>query len=452
MIELKGKYTKDCKIFIDDVEQEALNTIYGLLDQPVCDSQPVRIMPDVHNGAGGIVIGFTMPLGEMLSPNMVGVDLGCGVTGGIFKTDKVLDLYEIDNKIREQIPMGFNTNNKSVIKNYPFEEVQEMISFLTKQFNIKFNTSFETPIINEKWLTTFLKKIGMDTNKFYNSLMSVGGGNHYNELGVNELGEYLISVHSGSRNLGQKVCLYHVNQSKKQSNTSEVEYSKLLSDIILKTEDRSLIPSKIKELKSNMSVGIDREYLQGEFLFNYLIDACFTQNYASLNRKLILNKIRDIIGIQNFDTTIETTHNYVDFSDNDFMVRKGAVSGKKDEIVLLPLSMKDGVILAKAKGNPDWNRSLNHGAGRLMSRTKAKQIVSLDDVKKSMEGIVCRLNENVIDESVFVYKNADIIIDAIKDNADVLCIFKPILNLKDIGKTESFKERKMEKKNRNKHI
>ena len=450
MIELNGKYTKDCVILIDDVEQEALTTIYELLDQPVCENLPVRIMPDVHNGAGGIVIGFTMPLGTMLSPNMVGVDAGCGVVGGIFKTEKKLNLTEIDKEIRNRIPMGFNINEKSIIKKFPFSDVQININYLTNKFNEKFNTTFTSPIVDDKWLMLFLKRIGMDNVKFYNSLMSLGGGNHYIELGVNELGEYLVSVHSGSRNLGQKMCMYHNNQAKKQINISESEYSKLLDDIKFNTEDKKTIPSKINDLKKSMKIGINKEYLQDEFLYEYLIDLCFTQYYAKINRKFMLDTILDIIGIQKYDTIIETIHNYVDFSDNNFMIRKGAVSGKKDEIVLLPMSMKDGVILAKAKGNINWNESLNHGAGRLMSRSKAKQVILLDDVKKSMEGIVCQLNENVIDESVFVYKNIDIIIDAIQDNAEIISIFKPILNLKDIGVSESYKERKDNKKQRDK--
>jgi len=447
MIELKGKYA-DAIIFIDEVEEEALSTIYGLLDQPVCENLPVRIMPDVHNGAGGIVIGFTMPLGTMLSPNMVGVDAGCGVVAGIFKSNKKLDLYDIDDKIRKSIPMGFNINSKSMIKKYPLDDVQIMINFLVKQFNIKFNTNFETPAINDKWISSFLKKIGMDEHKFYNSLMSLGSGNHYIELGVNDLDEYMISIHSGSRNLGQKMCLYHNNQSKLQVNISENEYSKLLDDIKLNTTDKSLIPSKIKELKDTMKIGVNRDFLKKDFLFRYLIDLCFTQHYAILNRKLMLNNILDILDIQKFDNVIETIHNYVDFSDNNFMIRKGAVSAKKNEIVLIPLSMKDGVILAEAKGNSNWNFSLNHGAGRLMSRSKAKNTILLDDVRKSMKGIVCKINENIIDESVFAYKDSNIIIDSITDNAKILSIFKPILNLKDIGKTESFKERKLEKKKR----
>lgn len=444
MLELKGKYST-AKIFIDEVESEALTTIHNILNQPVCDSLPVRIMPDCHQGAG-IVIGFTMPLGKMLSPAMVGVDQGCGVLGGIFKTDKNFDLLDIDNKIRESIPMGFNINESPLIKNYPFDEVQKMVDFFVNKFNTKFNTNHKKPLINEKWLSDFIKRINIDNSKFWNSLGTLGGGNHYIELGINDLGEYLISIHSGSRNLGQKSCMYHINQAKNQTNISESEYAKRLDDIRFNTKDKKLIPIKIKELRNEMNIGINREYLQDEYLFNYLIDLLFGQHYATTNRRLMLNKIQDILCITKFDKVIETTHNNIDFSTDDFMIRKGAVSGKKNEIVLIPLNMKDGVILAKAKGNPDWNYSLNHGAGRIMSRSAAKKNISLNDVKESMNGIVCKINEHVIDESVFAYKNSDIIKESIKDNAEILSIYKPILNLKDIGKSETFKERKLKKK------
>lgn len=444
MIELKGKYNKDCKIFIDDVEYEALSTIHAILDSIVSENLSIRIMPDVHQGSG-IVIGFSMPLGKMISPLFVGTDIGCGVSGGFFKSSKPLNLIKIDELIRSQIPMGFNINKNPKIDIYPFSEVQPQIDFFVKKFNLKFNSNYEIPQIDEKWLKIFLKKIKMDSTKFWNSLSSLGSGNHYIELAINELGEYLIAVHSGSRNLGQLVCTYHVNQSKLQTNFSSTEYSKKL-DEIRSTTEKSLIKYKIDELRKQMNIGVNKEYLQGEYLFNYLIDMIFTQHYASLNRKLMLEKIGDILKIDKFDKSIETIHNYVDFNTEDFMIRKGAISAKKDEICLIPISQKFGTFLVKAKGNKDWNETLCHGAGRTMSRSEAKNKISVDKVKISMKGIVCRINENVVDESEFCYKKPDVISKAIEDNAEILSTYKPILNLKDIGESESWKDRKEREK------
>jgi RNA-splicing ligase RtcB len=442
MIELKGKYNKNCKIFTDNVEHSALNTIHRILDSVVSEELPIRIMPDVHQGVG-IVIGFTMPLGRMLSPNYVGVDIGCSVNGGFFKSKKKLDLVKIDELIRESIPMGFNLNKTSLMSynDFPFDKVQEKMNYFVKIYNKKFNTNYDIPEINENWLKKLLKRIGMENHTFWNSLSSLGGGNHYIEIGINDDDEYLVSVHSGSRNLGQRVCRYHVNQSKLQTNFSENEYSKKLDDIRMNTYNKKDIPKKIKLLKKKLNIGIDKEFLQGEFLFNYLVDMVFTQYYASINRNLMMNKIKEILNVD-FDKEIETVHNYVDFSNDDFMIRKGAVSAKKDEICLIPISQKFGTVLVRSKGNKDWNESLCHGAGRVMSRSDAKNKITLNEVKKSMKGIVCRINKNIIDESEFCYKKPNIIMSSIQENSEILSIYKPILNIKDIGETISWKEKK----------
>jgi RNA-splicing ligase RtcB len=442
MIELKGKYNKDCKIFTDDVEPDALSTIYRILDSVVSENLPIRICPDVHQGVG-IVIGFTMPLGRMLSPTFVGVDIGCSINGGIFKSDKNFNLKKIDEEIRNSIPMGFNVNKESQIKlsDYPLTDVQILVDSFVKKYNKKFEVNYENVVIDEKWLSSFVKRIDMDFTKFVNSLSSLGGGNHYIELAVNNLGEYLVSVHSGSRNLGQKVCNYHVNQSKLQINFSQEEYAKKLEDI-KETFDKKSIPEKINKLREEMNIGSNKEYLQDKYLFNYLIDMIFTQHYASLNRALMMEKIKNILGIKKFDKTIETVHNYIDFSTDDFMIRKGSISAKKDEICLIPISQKFGTFLVKAKGNKDWNESLCHGAGRTMSRSEAKTKISVEQVERSMKGIVCRVNKNVVDESEFCYKKPDFIKNAIFDNAEIISTYTPILNLKDVGDSITWKERK----------
>lgn len=446
MLELKGKYNKDCKIFIDEIEDSALSLIYSILDKPVGEGVPIRIMPDVH-GNNGACIGFSMPLGKMLSPAYVGVDIGCSVLGGFFKYNKKLNLKRIDEEIRDIIPMGMSINSNSQIKmsDFPFDDIQNEVTFFVEKFNKKFNKNYKTPIINEKWLVDFLRRISMDSIKFWNSLSSLGGGNHYIALEVNNLDEALISIHSGSRNLGQKVCKYHINQSKLQTTFSQKEYSKKLDDIKLNIKDKKLIPKKIEELKREMNMGVDREFLQDEFLFNYLIDMIFTQKYASVNRMLMMNKIQYILNVK-FDNVIETIHNYIDFSTDDFMIRKGAISGKKDELCLVPISQKFGTFLVKAKGNKDWNESLCHGAGRVMSRSEAKNKVSVSQVEKSMKGIVCRINKNVVDESEFCYKKPDVIREAILDNGEVVSTYTPVLNIKDIGDSMTWKERRLKDK------
>ena len=447
MIELKGKYNKDCKIFADDVEQEAISLIQSILDQPVSEGVPVRIQSDVHSGKG-CVIGFTMPLTTMINPGMIGVDISCGVIGGTFKHDGGFDLSKLDKEIRNAIPFGMNINETPVVHYFPFDEVQKKVELFTSMYNKKFNTNYQSPIFNEKWLSKKLKDIGMDERTFWCSLGTVGGGNHYNELGVNELGEYLYTIHCGSRNFGLKIANYHMNQSKNQVNISQDEYSKKLDEIVMSTPNKKDIPNLIKSLKEEMKIGINRDYLQDDYMYDYLTDVVFTSVYASFNRRLILEQVQKILKIKKFDNIIETVHNYIDFSDDLFMIRKGAISAKKNEMVLIPISMKFGTLLCKTKGNPDYNYSLNHGAGRLMSRGKAKQMISLEQMQDSMKGIYCQLNKNVIDESCFAYKKPDFIMESIKPNADIVSIYTPILNLKDTGKSVSWKERKLEKKKR----
>lgn len=447
MLELKGKYNKDCKIFADDIEQEAISLIQSVLDQPVSLGVPVRVQSDVHSGKG-CVVGFTMPLTTMINPGMIGVDVSCGVLGGTFKHDSGFDLPKLDREIRKNIPFGMNINQKPVVDDFPFNEAQRKVDIFTSMYNKKFGTNFQSPTFNDKWLTKKLKQIGMDEKTFWCSLMSVGGGNHYNELGINELGDYLYTIHCGSRNFGLKIANYHMNQSKNQVNISQDEYSKRLNHIVSNTINKKDIPNLIKSLKDEMKVGINRDYLQGDYMYDYLVDVVFTSEYAKLNRMLILEQVQQILGIKKFDNIIETVHNYIDFSDDNFMIRKGAISAKKDEIVLIPISMKFGVLVCKAKGNPDFNQSLNHGAGRVMSRSKSKEMISLEQVQQSMKGIYCQLNKNVVDESEFAYKKPDFIMDSIKPNADIVDIYKPILNLKDIGGGETWKEKKLEKKKR----
>lgn len=447
MLELKGKYNKDCKIFAEDVEQEAISMIQAVLDQPISEGVPVRVMCDVHTGKNA-VIGFTMPLTTMLDANFIGVDIGCGVLGACFKQTSGFDFKRLDEEIRRNVPMGFNIHETPIISKYPFEIAQKQVDMFVTAFNKKFNTNYVSPTYNEKWLTKKLKQIGLNERTFWCSLGTVGGGNHYNELAINEFGEYMYSIHCGSRNFGLKVANYHSNQAKKQLNFSEDEYSKKLDDITQNTPNKKDIPELIKTLKNEYKIGVNRQFLQGEFLIDYCFDMIFAQNYAMLNRELILGIVQKILKVKSFDTIINSVHNYIDFSDDLFMIRKGAISAKKDEICIIPISMKFGSLLVKAKGNPDYNFSLNHGAGRLMSRSKAKEMISLEQVQESMKGIYCQLNKNVIDESCFAYKKPDYIIKSIEPNADIISIYKPILNIKDVGGGESWKEKKQASKQR----
>lgn len=445
MIKLNGKYNRDCMVFCDDVEHQAISLIQSILDKQVSEGVPVRIMPDVHAGKG-ITIGFTMPLTKLLSPALIGVDIGCGMQSTRFQGDK-LDLVEIDKRIKNEIPMGFNIQDDIRFKTIPYGEVQEIANAFVKKFNEKFKTDYTAPTYNEKWLTQKLKDIKMDSKKFWNSIGSLGGGNHFIEIGVDETNMNWLTVHCGSRNFGLKIADYWTNVANGIVKNVPKEYNILRDKIIQTTMPKSDIPKKLDELKRSFEFGVDKEYLKDDNLIGYLFDMIFAQQYAVWNRTTITNQIIDIIGINKIEETIETTHNYVNFK--DLIIRKGAISSYVGEKMIIPFNMRDGILLCEGKGNQEWNNSAPHGAGRIMSRSKAKVSVDLESFKKSMENVystsVCK---STLDESPFAYKNSKMIEDAIGPTATILRRIKPILNIKDTSTSKSWKERKIEKRNK----
>ena len=444
---MKGKYNKDCKIFIDEVEYDALALIQSILDQQVSEGVPVRIMVDVHTGKG-IVIGFTMPLTNLLNPNHIGVDIGCGMLSARFSGDYKLDLAQFDTDMRKRIPMGFETHSSAKFRDIPFDEVQKVADLFAKNYNEKFGTKYVAPTYNEKWLIKKLKDVDMDAMKFYNSIGTMGAGNHMIELGKSEnTGDYWITIHSGSRNFGLKIADFWNNVANGKVTVASDEYNKELDNIIQNTYPKSDIPKKLRELKDKYKMGINKEYLSGDNMVGYLFDMIFAQQYALWNRMTMLDIIKDILNLKKFDEVVNTIHNYIDF--NDFIIRKGAVASYKGQRLIIPLNMRDGVLLCEGKSNKDWNNSAPHGSGRLMSRTEAKNKIDIDKFRKSMKGIYSTsVTKETLDESPFAYKNSEMIESLIQDTVVVLDHIRPVLNLKDSGKSESWKERKMAKKAR----
>jgi RNA-splicing ligase RtcB len=445
MIELKGKYNKDCKIFIDDIEAEAYTLIQSILDQQVSENVKVRIMPDTHVGKG-IVIGFCMPVTNMLNPAHIGVDIGCGMLSARFSNTYKVNLEKFDMDVKMNIPMGFNVHKESMFKNIPFEEVQNVADKFVIEYNKKFNTSYTAPVYNEKWLSTKIKSIGIDDTKFWNAIGTLGGGNHFQELGKDSNGDYWITIHSGSRNFGLKIADYWTNVAKSKMNIAPEVYNSELEKIKFNTYPKSLIPKKIQELKDTYKMGINKEYLLGENMIGYLFDMIFAQKYAEWNRSTMLNIIQSILNINKFDEVISTVHNYIDVK--DMIIRKGAISSYVGQKMIIPFNQKDGILLCEGKSNEDWLNSGPHGSGRKESRSKAKEKYSVEEVKKSMKGIyttsVCK---ETVDESVFAYKDSDLIERLIEPTATILDRIKPIWNVKDTGKELSWKQkRELEKK------
>lgn len=398
---------KNLKIFTKNIEQEAINQIDELLSQEAFRNSKIRIMPDVHAGKG-CVIGFTGDLGKKVIPNIVGVDIGCGMLcvelGNID-----LDLERLDKIIHEFVPSGFEVHESRKIK---FDKLQELKCYRELK----------------------------DTKRFEKSIGTLGGGNHFIEIDIDEDNNKYLVIHTGSRNLGKQVAEYYQELANQLCNYNIGEYKERQQKLIKEykeQERKSEIQAALKELKKEYNINQnkipkDLAYLEGQYREDYLHDMKICQEFAVLNRDNIARQIlfnyftNELIPVCN---KFETIHNYISFEDN--IVRKGAISAKKDEKVLIPMNMRDGCIIGIGKGDDDWNQSAPHGAGRIMSRIKAKETFKLDEFQDSMKDIyTTSVNESTIDEAPFVYKPMQEIIDYIGDTVDIIKIIKPIYNFK----------------------
>jgi len=452
MLEIKGKYTT-AFVQIDDVEQECINQIYRMVNHPAF-TEPISIMPDTHAGKGS-VIGFTMPLNDKIIPNVVGVDIGCGmlsfnVGNGISENkDKLL---KIDEKIRQVVPFGNNIHQRSSVpskffeKNFPWKEVNDASKKFIVSYNRKFNTNFVHVEFTHDWFLKKQKEIGMRQDAEL-AIGTLGGGNHFCEVGKSaNTGDMWVTIHCGSRNFGKELCDFHQNKAKK------ILEGKRSFDLRGKIEEikKTFVPSEIENnIKlAKQELGLDftdiningMEFLEGQDAMNYLLDMVFTQIYAKFNRKIISDNIVKSLGLE-VKEVIECTHNYINF--NDMIIRKGSISSYVGEKLIIPFNMADGLLICEGKSNPDWNFSAPHGAGRLMSRGDASRKIDLDKFKFRMKGIVSTsVGKSTLDESPQAYKNPKMIEEAIAPTAIILDRVKPILNLKDGGDSMTWKERK----------
>ena len=404
MLEIQGTFAT-AKVFAETVDESAVKQIETLCSQPFTKGAKIRIMPDVHAGKG-CTIGFTADLGEMVIPNIVGVDIGCGML--CVKLGKVeIDFEAFDQVVRQYIPCGRETQEGRLV-HYP--QLQQMHCYR----NLK------------------------QTKRIERSLGSLGGGNHFIELDKDEEGCVYLVIHTGSRNLGKQVAelyqalAYDIARGadhlfeKQQQLIEEYKAAGRRGEI-----QAALVQMKKEFQHKESAVPKDLCYLTGEYRKKYLEDMAVCQAFATLNRKLIAGLIltnyfgKSLADFENF----ETIHNYIDLEHN--IVRKGAVSAKKGEVLLIPINMRDGSLICIGKGNEDWNCSAPHGAGRLLSRTEAEKTLSMEAYKAAMEGIFTTcVNERTLDESPMAYKDASEIVAGIAPTADIVKTIKPIYNFK----------------------
>lgn len=398
-IEIKGK-VNTALCYAKVVEEEAIGQIRRMCDYAVTENSQICIMPDVHAGKG-CTVGTTMTIADKVVPNVVGVDIGCGMYTVNLGKDEV-DFEKVD-EAAHFIPSGREV----------WEGRQE-----------KFD-------LTDLHCYRELK----DAKRLARSLGTLGGGNHFIEIDEAADGTKYLIIHSGSRNMGKQVAELYQKLAI-NLNCGYGEYLEKRDEIIRTYKEqgrKSEIQSALKQIRwqvheSTASIPEDLCYLEGKYLEDYLHDVKICQVFARRSREKIAEIILKRTGMNGCDA-FHTIHNYIDT--DEMILRKGAIAAHKGERVLIPINMKDGSILAIGKGNPEWNYSAPHGAGRIMSRTKAKNEINLDEYKQAMKGIyTTSVNENTLDEAPMAYKSLESIIDVIRESVDIIDVMKPIYNFK----------------------
>ena len=432
MIELTGKYTT-AKIFAETIEEGVYQQVYDIINCRAFEGQKVVCMPDVHVGASG-PCGLVATIGNYVCPEHIGVDIGCSVSMMILDKKVPEEKYaEFERRIKNKIPFGFNLNGKTII------DYKEFYKFLTTGFN-KYRNYWPEMLmdlpdqVTEKWVSDQLKRLGMDEGVFYKSLGTVGGGNHFIEYDEQKDGELAgVTLHFGSRNFGVKVCKYWMGKTNVALTKNQIkEYTQEFKKDYLNThENMKNFKNDLNNYLETKNEGHIKGYLNGEALRGYLMDMTFAQLYAQYNHMTVQNIIKELLqkyGIKEV-RTITSTHNFIDL--HDHTLRKSAIRSYEGEEMLVPFNMRDGVAICEGLSNAEWLNACAHGAGRKMSRSKAKENVSMDEFKESMKDVysttVCR---GTIDESPMAYKDTNEIKELIQETCKIKFMMIPKINIK----------------------
>lgn len=405
MFELNGKYNT-AKVFTDVIEQDAISQIINMCSQKAFEGSQVRIMPDVHAGKG-CTIGTTMTITDKVIPNLVGTDIGCGMEvaclGKIELTDK--HFAQLDKIIREYVPSGCNIRDNA-------DNVYAKA--LTKKVDLKSLRCYEA--------------IKDTEDKVMRSIGTLGGGNHFIEVDKAKDGKYYLVIHSGSHHLGIAVASYYQKAAYKDLSQRFGKEAQQAVSNRCKAEGRVQdIESELKAL-AKLSVPEDFAYCEGQLFEDYIHDMKIVQEYAVWNRRAIRSEICLNMGFS-YGEEFVTIHNYLDTE--NMILRKGAVSAQAGEKLIIPINMRDGSLICIGKGNPDWNYSAPHGAGRIMSRSAAKQSITLEEFEQSMQNIfTTSVNKSTLDESPMAYKSINDILNNIGETVEVIDVIKPVYNFK----------------------
>jgi tRNA-splicing ligase RtcB len=428
-----------------ELEEGVIDQIQTMIDHEAFQND-VAIMPDTHVGSGA-VIGFTMPLGDRVVPNTIGVDIGCGMYAANFGKVEYDEetLRKWDREIRDKVPMGFSVYDDQdyyLGNDFPWQEANEKLTAFSKKHDFINHSGY-----NLDYFKDLCNRVGCYPSRAINSVGTLGGGNHFIELGESEKTGLWCIIHSGSRGLGLKVAQHH------QERAVELRSAEKFSNDVLPdgyedyaTDELKPKAEKIRDDFEGQEIGQvfdvisqarqeateqfndDLAYLEDKEAHQYFVDMIFSQMYASESRKVMMSKVAEVIGRCPAES-IESVHNFIDFE--DLTIRKGATRAGDGEVAVVPFNMKDGTLLVEGKGNDNWNNSAPHGAGRVMSRTQAYDDLSVEDFEEQMSDVVSSsVNEETLDEAPGAYKKADLIEDAIAPTAEVIDRIQPVLNLK----------------------
>jgi RNA-splicing ligase RtcB len=401
-LEVKGKYNSAI-VMTDQIEEECVGQLVTLCSQEIFKDSQIRIMPDCHAGKG-CVVGFTASIKDRIIPNLVGVDISCSIS--TYKLDvKEVDFEQLDNVIRKYVPSGMSI--RSTVSKLVSDNLKAKIEKVCQEIG------------DENGYNRHLKSIG-----------TLGGGNHFLELNKDKDGYLWLSVHCGSRNFGKKICDFHQDKAiKVYQDRIDAKRVFALSQIPPK-ERQDWIKNHIDSDK----LPPELRYLDGEDLDLYVEHMKVAEEFATVNHQVIVHEICSHMDWNVVDS-IFTHHNYIEFLGNrEMIIRKGAISAKKGERVIIPLNMKDGSIVGIGKGNEEWNQSAPHGAGRVLSRGKAKSVLSVEEFQDKMKDVWSScVSESTLDESPMAYKDMNVIIDAIGETVDIVDRIIPIYNFKAQG-------------------
>ena len=397
MITIQGKYNTAI-VYTDRIEEEAISQILTLCNQESCKDSKIRIMPDVHAGKG-CTVGTTMTVTDKVIPNLVGVDIGCGMET-VRLRETHLEVQQLDKFIYANIPSGFNTRKKAH-RYMDRIDLSELHCFPS-----------------------------IDRMRAELSLGTLGGGNHFIEADKGSHGEIYLIIHSGSRHLGLETASYYQNEAYRRLNRSSDTEIRALVDRLKGEGKQKQIDAELRKLKNTKTTSVPKDlaYCEGDLFEHYIHDMRIVQEFALLNRRAMMADILKGLGLHAAEQ-FSTIHNYIDTESG--ILRKGAVSAKDGEILLIPINMRDGSLLCRGRGNEDWNCSAPHGAGRLMSRSQAKVSFTLTEYKKQMEGIyTTSVSRQTLDECPMAYKSMEDIVSCLSDTAEILDTLKPIYNFK----------------------